>query len=164
MSIRTRNILKGWFSTGKYPTETQFSDFFDSYVHQSEDTIEINAVNGLQEALDSKAANEDVVNPPQTLADGSSGSILMGYTTVDEAIIVSVAVKRNSLAFTQDLKLVYDGTVLHLSEGEVVPYISATPTLGFTWGKLINGNEIRLTYELSSGMGDATLKYKSQKI
>ncbi|QEE50663.1 hypothetical protein FUA48_14070 [Flavobacterium alkalisoli] len=37
MAIQLRNILKGFFNTGDRPTEAQFSDVVDSFVHQSED-------------------------------------------------------------------------------------------------------------------------------
>ena len=37
MAIRSRNVLKAWFEDGDFPTGTQFSDFFDSFFHKSED-------------------------------------------------------------------------------------------------------------------------------
>lgn len=37
MAIQLRNILKSFFNTGDRPTETQFSDVVDSFLHQSED-------------------------------------------------------------------------------------------------------------------------------
>ncbi|QEE50661.1 hypothetical protein FUA48_14060 [Flavobacterium alkalisoli] len=46
MPIQLRNILKSFFNTGDRPTENQFSDLVDSFVHQSEDkasTAEIQA-------------------------------------------------------------------------------------------------------------------------
>lgn len=46
MAIQLRNILKSFFNTGDRPTETQFSDVVDSFLHQSEDkasTAEVQA-------------------------------------------------------------------------------------------------------------------------
>lgn len=37
MAIQLRNILKGFFNTGDRPTESQFSDMVDSFIHQTED-------------------------------------------------------------------------------------------------------------------------------
>lgn len=37
MAIRSRNVLKAFFATGKFPTAAQFADVFDSFFHKSED-------------------------------------------------------------------------------------------------------------------------------
>ncbi|GAA5084370.1 hypothetical protein GCM10023210_04120 [Chryseobacterium ginsengisoli] len=37
--LPTREELKSYFKTGKYPTQSQFSDFIDSYWHKKEDTL-----------------------------------------------------------------------------------------------------------------------------
>lgn len=37
MAIKSRNVLKAWFSQGKFPTGEQFSDWIDSFFHKSED-------------------------------------------------------------------------------------------------------------------------------
>ena len=54
MAIQKRGILKNYFKTGCYPTEQQFSHVLDSFVHKN-DKIGIGGVEGLSEALDSKA-------------------------------------------------------------------------------------------------------------
>lgn len=38
MAVQTRNQLKQWFETGDYPTQQQFWDWLDSFVHLSEIT------------------------------------------------------------------------------------------------------------------------------
>lgn len=53
MSRKNREQLKERFRRGAYPTEGDFSDLMDSYVHQS-DRIEISQVSGLSEALNNK--------------------------------------------------------------------------------------------------------------
>ena len=53
MAIRDRETLKKWFSRGAYPTESQFSDWIDSFLH-SNDKIPINLIQGLAYTLNSK--------------------------------------------------------------------------------------------------------------
>jgi len=50
---RPRNTLKTYFQKGKKPTEEQFSDTLDSFVHK-DDSVPIDNVEGLRGALDSK--------------------------------------------------------------------------------------------------------------
>lgn len=54
MTKQKRSTLKSYFRTGAYPTEQQFSHMLDSYVHK-DDTIGMDSVEGLSEALNSKA-------------------------------------------------------------------------------------------------------------
>jgi hypothetical protein len=67
MAIKTLEAIKAWFRTGMYPTESQFSDVFDSFRHKN-DPIEI--TQSFQAALNEKADQEafsghiaDTVNP-----------------------------------------------------------------------------------------------------
>lgn len=53
MAIRDRETLKKWFRRGAYPTESQFSDWIDSFLHCN-DTISINLIQGLAQTLNSK--------------------------------------------------------------------------------------------------------------
>lgn len=50
---RPRNTLKTYFQKGKKPTEEQFSDTLDSFIHK-DDSVPIDNVEGLRGALDSK--------------------------------------------------------------------------------------------------------------
>lgn len=56
MAIRSISQLKAWFRKGKYPTEEQFGDWMDSYVHKEEDRIPIAQVEDLPEQLNGKYA------------------------------------------------------------------------------------------------------------
>lgn len=58
MSATNRNILKGYFLTGKYPTQAQFENLIDSMFNLNEDTLDIVKIDGLQEALDNIQAPE----------------------------------------------------------------------------------------------------------
>lgn len=53
MAIRDRETLKKCFRRGAYPTESQFSDWIDSFLHCN-DTIPINLIQGLAQILNSK--------------------------------------------------------------------------------------------------------------
>jgi hypothetical protein len=55
MAIKTLEAIKAWFRTGCFPSESQFSDAFDSFRHKS-DPIEI--TQSFQNALDEKADGE----------------------------------------------------------------------------------------------------------
>ncbi|MFS2391664.1 hypothetical protein AAH174_05710 [Bacteroides thetaiotaomicron] len=59
MPIRSIAQLKAWFRRGKYPTEEQFGDWMDSYVHKDEDTIPIAQVENLPEQLNAKYSMSD---------------------------------------------------------------------------------------------------------
>ncbi|MBR1839345.1 MAG: hypothetical protein IJ782_01975 [Prevotella sp.] len=54
MATESRNILKSYFKTGKYPTEGQFAKLVDSFVHKN-DLIGMSSIEGLAEALNGKA-------------------------------------------------------------------------------------------------------------
>lgn len=53
MSIKSISQLKNWFRRGNYPTEQQFSDWLDSYVHKY-DSLPIVQVEGLAGQLNNK--------------------------------------------------------------------------------------------------------------
>ena len=54
MGIKGRQTLKRWFRRGAYPSESQFADWIDSFIHRSEDRIGLDDVEGLTQSLNSK--------------------------------------------------------------------------------------------------------------
>ncbi|RBL88524.1 hypothetical protein [Chitinophaga flava] len=60
MPIQDRNRLKSWFETGDYPTQQQFWDLIDSFLHRLEDTIDIDNVQNLRSHLNAKADYEQL--------------------------------------------------------------------------------------------------------
>ncbi|WP_212006508.1 hypothetical protein [Chitinophaga sp. HK235] len=60
MPIQDRNRLKSWFETGDYPTQQQFWDLIDSFLHRLEDTIDIENVRNLRTLLNAKADYEQL--------------------------------------------------------------------------------------------------------
>lgn len=58
MAIKTISQLKAYFRKGQYPTESQFADVLDSFIHKGE-KVELSQVDRLTEAINSKyGANE----------------------------------------------------------------------------------------------------------
>lgn len=53
--IQLRNSIKANFRTGSFPTESMFWDWIDSFLHKTEDSIEVAQIQGLIQALNSKA-------------------------------------------------------------------------------------------------------------
>jgi len=67
MAKKSLNVIKKWFKTGLFPTQTQFWDVWDSFFHK-DDQIPASQVENLQELLDQKIDKKD-------LPDGSDISI-----------------------------------------------------------------------------------------
>lgn len=59
MAILSRDILKGYFRTGAYPTEAQFASLIDSMLHHA-DKVALENVEGLPAALNGKASYASV--------------------------------------------------------------------------------------------------------
>ena len=73
MAKQAINTLKSWFQTGDKPTQSQFWDWLDSFVHK-DDTIEINNVAGLDDALSGFASQESVTAITPILLSGTASS------------------------------------------------------------------------------------------
>ena len=57
-----REQLKKYFKKGAYPTEGQFADLIDSFVHKNDTDIAINQVFGLADALNSKCDSASITD------------------------------------------------------------------------------------------------------
>lgn len=69
MAIRSIAQLKAWFKRGQYPTEGQFADWIDSFIHK-EDKVPISSVEDLTDQLNGKydaAAGEHLNGDVQAL-------------------------------------------------------------------------------------------------
>jgi hypothetical protein len=75
MAIRERNKLKAWFQTGNYPTQDQFWDWLDSFVHISEDKLTIDSIAGLRNLVDNKADLESYLILYQQVQDVTAGRL-----------------------------------------------------------------------------------------
>lgn len=79
MAIRLRSTLKEYFKRGKYPLEEQFADWIDSFIHKSEDKIQITNVEDLSRQLNSKydsASGETLEKKQQLLRDDFNRHVL----------------------------------------------------------------------------------------
>ena len=56
MAIQAKATLKSWFLTGKKPTQAQFHDLIDSYIHKSE-SLDVSNITGLEELLESTVSS-----------------------------------------------------------------------------------------------------------
>ena len=54
MSVRSTAQLKAWFRRGMFPTEEQFADWMDSYVHKNESRLSLSQIEGLIDLLNGK--------------------------------------------------------------------------------------------------------------
>lgn len=59
MAITTTEKLKRYFKKGAYPTEQEFGDLIDSFVHKTEGDIEPARIRGLAEALNTLTSQTD---------------------------------------------------------------------------------------------------------
>jgi len=84
MAIQARNTLKGWFKTGKKPTQAQFSDWLDSYFHVN-DNIPLSSVIGLVDILNNTAAADSLT---AHVADLSAHG-LDGYVKLDGSRVMT---------------------------------------------------------------------------
>lgn len=98
--MQTREILKKWFSKGKYPTESQFAEWIDSFFHKN-DKLPLSSVEGLDDAINSKAEKKvvesisELVNNMKSdtkdlLADISSNDDSVTCTTSGNSVDLSV--------------------------------------------------------------------------
>lgn len=85
MAIITRALLREWFGRKKYPTAEQFSDFFDSFWHKTEDKIAISGVDDLAEQLNSKLSDADGQKIKEAV-EQTAADLAQHKTESDEAI------------------------------------------------------------------------------
>lgn len=75
------NDIKSWFKTGKFPTETQFSEAWSSFWHKAE-KISISTIEGLEQILRLKADRELVDSQINDLrANKENVGIALGLVT-----------------------------------------------------------------------------------
>ena len=83
MAQKTANQLKQYFLTGSFPTQQQFYDLIESLFNNEDDTLDIEKVNGLYDALLGKASVEQLSNKADLngsvdieITDSAAGIIL----------------------------------------------------------------------------------------
>lgn len=134
MAKQTIAQLKQWFRTNLYPTQSQFYDWFDSYLHK-DDAIPMAKVTGLVEMLQTINNNNTSEGsiPPIVLAGTNTCTIPAG-TKVDSIIIIDTQEAVISLGTTNGANdLIQDVSVEppHL-EVEWTRYFPAQQDIYFT--------------------------------
>ncbi|MBN1185773.1 MAG: hypothetical protein JXB49_26055 [Bacteroidales bacterium] len=148
-----RATLKTWFETGDKPTQAQFAELIDSLFHPNEDTLSIDRIDGLQDALDSKApasGAEDVV--PITLANGSSGNIIVGDKTLHSSIHITYSLIRGSLVEMGVIRI-------ENRENTIIVHEADFDECGFTFSKNISENDLRIGWTDDLTLGNNGLLY-----
>ena len=142
MAIKIREQLKKWFSRGQYPTEEQFADAFDSFVHK-DDKIGIGAMS--QEVIDTfnnkaevaalaaeVAARQNDVRDMSDRIDGISGETFavnlaqpecpgeVYASQITQADKTAIASRYARPEYTENLELMIDcsDTTIHFTENE----------------------------------------------
>lgn len=110
MAKKSLNIIKSWFKTGLFPTQTQFWDVWDSFFHK-DDQLPAAQVEGLQRLLDQKIDKknlpegdigiEDVNNLRSELNDrvnkvAGKGLSTQNYTTEEKNKLAGVEENANN--------------------------------------------------------------------
>jgi hypothetical protein len=105
MAKKSLSEIKSYFETGKYPTGQQFADAADSFRHK-DDPVSMTEVEGLAEALNSKADASDVA----TAVDKATEALRKAneITTDFDALSRRVASVETSL---DDIKAILEGVV-----------------------------------------------------
>ena len=93
MPVQTIATIKNWFRTGLKPTQQQFWDWLDSFVHKT-DSIDQTQVNGLTTTLAGLAttASVDELKGQSTTISTSTGTIALPAGT----ILAKLRIKSNS--------------------------------------------------------------------
>lgn len=127
MPIQDRNRLKSWFETGDYPTQQQFWDLIDSFLHRLEDAIDIDNVQHLRALLNAKADYEqlqahfsNVSNPHQVTKQqvglgNLPNEISSDYTQDREDVVATIAAvyrlsKQQQFKIAEEITYETDGT------------------------------------------------------
>jgi len=159
MATQGRNTLKGWFLTGKYPTQSQFADWIDSFWHKSEDSIPQAKIESLAESLALKADLEYVDNIvggsiTAVIAENATTNIEVG-TDVDELIQMRYKFKRsgNNVA-TGTIEIAITAAGVFISETQ--PRISygdyeTTNDVAIAFQASLNVDKIELEVSLNAG-------------
>jgi len=116
MAVKTLNELKAFFETGDKPTQQQFWDWLDSFIHKG-DGIEIDDVDGLTEALQGKAdvgdsspGNRVYDEVPTGIVNGTNQDFVLAHAPLAGKYAFYLnGVKQNKVTYS------ITGTALHVN-------------------------------------------------
>lgn len=93
MAIQPVNTIKSWFETGDKPTQNQFWDWLESFVHKN-DSVPMSQVSGLNAALTALATQTSVDALKAIVVTTSASSISVSLPA--GTILNKIRVKSNS--------------------------------------------------------------------
>lgn len=169
---RALSSLKSFFMTGLYPTQNQFHDTLDSFVHK-DDTIEMSSINGLASILNGKYPSSAAA-----MLEGSVANVRNDIETLQSAVasFSSLASRAYTLDFGTSSELVQDCnpigaitinriiarnvTALYVSYGDVVRQsvaINSTVLIAIPDGSILTWEIVRTTDDALACVG---IKYE----
>ena len=153
MAKRSVAELKGRFKRGCVPTEGDFGDVFDSYVHRDEGLVKVGVgdVAGLDDALNRKVGTGELADLRAELAE-----LREGLETVNQGYMKRVAdlegmleeVEREVVPGFDVVMASTSGAVETLGEGVVVFLsdrrvfargVAGLPLMGWLWNEAVGG-------------------------
>lgn len=159
MAIRSIAQLKAWFKRGLYPTQEQFHDWLDSFLHK-EDKIEPSSVEGLTDQLNGKypdadgklleqktAELEDQLNTHEQYSEEKFGTIYDRLEELDEEKIDKAVIGQpGGVAELDDTGHVPASQLpSYVDDVQEYPSRSGFPATGEA-GKIYVATDINLTY------------------
>lgn len=121
MSTSTRATLINYFITGSKPTQSQFADFINAVFNLNDDTVTMDLIEGLTDALAGKASTALVTTlsdaivflQKQTLAAGAVSYNIPADTLIEKIIVLTPVTEINfKIGTTNGGNELYDVTDL----------------------------------------------------
>lgn len=132
MAKRTIDQLKQWFETGDYPTQQQFWDWLDSFIHK-DDELSIVNITGLSDQLQSKANSSQLASiTPVVLAPGQTQWNAPAATVIEAIVFLTVGTKNISVGTTVGGSQIIEAADINTKAIFRPDYITAEETIYFT--------------------------------
>ena len=133
MAKQSINTLKAWFETGDYPTQQQFWDWLDSFIHK-DDALDISNVDGLEDALILKADASQITALINAvlLNAGTTSWLVPAGTLIEMFLIIAPTTINFSVGTTeggQEVIETYEVAVWSVYDKNV--YFAAATTIYF---------------------------------
>lgn len=87
MSQQARNTLKGYFQTGKVPSQANFGDFIDSGINQSSDQVYVDSSQNVGLGFTLPPARLAVTNPGTQILSGITVSLINANATASVQLL-----------------------------------------------------------------------------
>jgi len=139
----TREILKTYFETGKYPTEAQFAELIDAFRHVDEN-IPMNVIQGLAEALNGKAPSS-LVQTVTDLYDALQNHELGGMTDEEREQLDKL------------MSAVFPLVVAYGTKNSGTYEFGTSVTPSVAWTARRDGEDVDCTATVGSGTFEGTL-------